>query len=63
MRRILISEKGEFKESKERSVSLSVAFRLVVDFYSAVDRTKGQEVNKVIISSNVRPNTSLKRTG
>ena len=56
MRRILISEKGEFKESKGKPASLSVAFRLVVDFYSTVDRKKDRENIKVIVSSNVSPN-------
>ena len=63
MRRILISTKGEFKEAKERSVTLSVAFRLVVDFYSVVDKSKEQLVSKVVISNNVHSNTGLKQIG
>lgn len=59
MRRILLSEKNEFSSDRRQSVSLSVAVRWLAEFYSKVDESDRKEKDEVVISTTVRPNSSL----
>lgn len=59
MRRILISEKNEFSSNRRESVSLTVAVRLLADFYSKVDEKEDLNREKVVISTTMKPSNSL----